>query len=81
VLSRTAISCKDQRCPTRTAADALLAAIADWNRHGRDLAQDAFDYWPEGTVPEASSPGPVSLLPKRFGVVSIRWPAAQPITT
>jgi protein-L-isoaspartate(D-aspartate) O-methyltransferase len=64
-----------------TAGHALLASVADWSRHGRDLAQDAFDYWPDGTTPEASSPGPVSLLPKRFGVVSIRWPAAQPVTT
>ncbi len=63
------------------AADALLSSVADWNRHGRDLTQDAFGYWPEGATPEVSSPGPVSLLPKRFGVVSIRWPAAQPAAT
>jgi protein-L-isoaspartate(D-aspartate) O-methyltransferase len=64
-----------------SAAGALLSSVADWNRHGRDLAQDAFGYWPEGATPEVSSPGPVALLPKRFGVVSIRWPAAQPVPT
>jgi hypothetical protein len=58
------------------AADALLSSVANWNRHGRDLTQEAFGYWPEGATPEMSSPGPVCLLPKRFGVVSIRWPAA-----
>ena len=63
------------------AAGALLLSVADWDRHGRDLAQDAFGYWPAGATPEASSPGLVSLLPKRFGVVSIRWPAAQPVAT
>jgi hypothetical protein len=65
----------------RKAADALLSSVADWNHHGRDLTQDAFGYWPDGAAPEASSTGLVSLLTKRFGVVSIRWPAAQPVAT
>jgi protein-L-isoaspartate(D-aspartate) O-methyltransferase len=57
------------------AATAFLAAVDGWTRHGRDLRQDAFAYWPAGTTPAAGSgPGPVGVFPKRNGTLTIQWP-------
>lgn len=59
------------------AATAYLTAIADWTRHGRDLPEDAFAYWPSGISPALpDAPGPVALLPKRHGTLTLSWPAA-----
>jgi protein-L-isoaspartate(D-aspartate) O-methyltransferase len=61
----------------RHAADdaaALIRHLRAWDARGRDLPQDAFTYWPDGTTP----PLPDRLLSafrKRHGSATITWPA------
>ena len=55
------------------AAAALVAQVHAWDY--RELAQDAFTFWPAGT-----STGPLppltSSFPKAHGTVTVTWPAA-----
>lgn len=51
----------------------LVGHLRAWDAQGRDLPQDAFTYWPDGTTP----PLPDKLLSvfhKRHGTATITWP-------
>jgi protein-L-isoaspartate(D-aspartate) O-methyltransferase len=55
------------------AAAALVGHVRSWDARGRDLPQDAFTYWPDGTTP----PLPDKLLSvfrKRHGTATVTWP-------
>lgn len=55
------------------AAAALVGHLRSWDARGRDLPQDAFTYWPDGTTP----PLPdrlLSVFHKRHGTATITWP-------
>jgi protein-L-isoaspartate(D-aspartate) O-methyltransferase len=55
------------------AAAALVGHLRAWEARGRDLPQDAFTYWPDGTTPP--QPGRLlSVFPKRHGSATITWP-------
>jgi protein-L-isoaspartate(D-aspartate) O-methyltransferase len=62
------------------AAAALVGHLHAWDARGRNLPQDAFTYWPDGTTP----PLPDRLLSafrKRHGTATITWPAERPAET
>jgi protein-L-isoaspartate(D-aspartate) O-methyltransferase len=62
------------------AAAALVGHLYAWDARGRDLSQDAFTYWPDGTTP----PLPdrlMSAFRKRHGTATITWPAERPAKT
>jgi protein-L-isoaspartate(D-aspartate) O-methyltransferase len=51
----------------------LTSHLRAWDARGRDLPQDAFTYWPDGSTP----PLPdrlLSVFPKRHGTATITWP-------
>jgi protein-L-isoaspartate(D-aspartate) O-methyltransferase len=55
------------------AAAALVSHLRAWDARGRDLPQDAFTYWPEGSAP-AHPDRRLSVFPKRRGSAVITWP-------
>jgi protein-L-isoaspartate(D-aspartate) O-methyltransferase len=58
------------------AADAVAALVGHlraWDARGRDLPQDAFAYWPEGTTPPLTGTL-LSVFRKRHGSAVITWP-------
>jgi protein-L-isoaspartate(D-aspartate) O-methyltransferase len=56
------------------AAATLIGHLRAWDARGRDLPQDAFTYWPDGTTPPL--PGELlSVFRKRHGSATITWPA------
>jgi protein-L-isoaspartate(D-aspartate) O-methyltransferase len=55
------------------AAATLVSHLRAWDARGRDLPQDAFTYWPEGTTP-AHPDRLLSVFPKRRGSAAITWP-------
>ena len=55
------------------AAAALVGHLRAWDARGRDLSEDAFAYWPDGTKP----PLPdrlLSVFRKHHGAATITWP-------
>ena len=60
------------------AAATLISHLHAWDARGRDLPQDAFTYWPDGTAPPL--PGTlVSVFRKRDGATAtISWPPERP---
>jgi protein-L-isoaspartate(D-aspartate) O-methyltransferase len=60
------------------AAATLISHLHTWDARGRDLPQDAFTYWPDGTAPPL--PGTlVSVFRKRDGATAtISWPPERP---
>lgn len=57
-------------------AEAFIAQVREWDRHGRDIPADAFAYWPAGTaIPRRTAP--TGVFRKRHGTVTISWPAAK----
>jgi protein-L-isoaspartate(D-aspartate) O-methyltransferase len=62
------------------AAAALVRHLRTWDARGRDLPQDAFRYWPDGTTPPL--PGELlSIFRKRHGTATITWPAQRTART
>jgi protein-L-isoaspartate(D-aspartate) O-methyltransferase len=62
------------------AAAALVRHLRTWDARGRDLPQDAFRYWPDGTTPPL--PGELlSIFRKRHGSATITWPAQRTART
>jgi protein-L-isoaspartate(D-aspartate) O-methyltransferase len=62
------------------AAATLIGHLHAWDARGRNLPQDAFTYWPNGTTP----PLPdrlLSVFRKRHGAATITWPAERPART
>ncbi|WP_322769618.1 methyltransferase, FxLD system [Frankia sp. Cr1] len=58
------------------AAEALVAQIKDWDRHGRAIPGDAFAYWPAGTTITALDSAPTGMFHKAHGTATITWPSA-----
>ena len=57
------------------AADAFLAAVDSWTRHGRNIPEDAFAYWPAGTTPVPADRGLAGAFPMRGGsTLTVSWP-------
>jgi protein-L-isoaspartate(D-aspartate) O-methyltransferase len=57
-------------------AQGLVAQVREWDRAGRDLPGDAFEFWPAGTpIPER--PGPTGVFPKAAGTVTVSWAGAR----
>ncbi len=64
--------------PSAAKAAAILTGhITGWDRHGRHLPDTAFTYWPAGTTPAPTGPGPTAVFPKRHGSAVITWPSPQ----
>jgi protein-L-isoaspartate(D-aspartate) O-methyltransferase len=66
-------------CATEAAA-ALVGHLHAWDARGRNLPEDAFTYWPNGTAP----PLPdrlLSVFRRRRGSATITWPAERPAGT
>ena len=59
------------------AAATLIGHLRAWDARGRNLPQDAFAYWPDGTTPP-SQDGLISVFHKRHGTTTIAWPAERP---
>ena len=55
------------------AAADLVGHLRAWDARGRDLPQDAFAYWPDGTMPPLRGTL-LSVFPKRHGTATITWP-------
>lgn len=55
------------------AAAALVSGLSAWDARGRNLPQDAFSYWPDGTKPLLPN-RLLSVFPKRYGTATITWP-------
>ena len=55
------------------AAAALAGHLHAWDARGRDLPQDAFTYWPNGTTPLLPDKL-LSVFGKRHGTATISWP-------
>jgi protein-L-isoaspartate(D-aspartate) O-methyltransferase len=58
------------------AAGALVAEVRAWDAAGRDLAQDAFAFWPGGTALPPLPPA-TAVFPKAHGTVTAQWPSAS----
>jgi protein-L-isoaspartate(D-aspartate) O-methyltransferase len=55
------------------AAATLIRHLHAWDARGRDLPEDCFAFWPDGTSPRP--PGRlVTAFRKRHGTVTITWP-------
>jgi protein-L-isoaspartate(D-aspartate) O-methyltransferase len=55
------------------AAATLIRHLRAWDARGRDLPDDCFAFWPDGTTP--CPPGRlVTAFRKRHGTVTITWP-------
>jgi protein-L-isoaspartate(D-aspartate) O-methyltransferase len=59
------------------AATTLVGHLRAWDARGRDLPQDAFTYWPDGTTPQLPDKL-LSVFGKRHGSTVIHWPAERP---
>ena len=55
------------------AAAALVGHLRAWDARGRDLPEDAFAYWPDGTTPPLPD-GLQSVFRKRHGTATVTWP-------
>jgi protein-L-isoaspartate(D-aspartate) O-methyltransferase len=55
------------------AAATLIGHLRAWDVRGRNLPQDAFTYWPDGTTPQLPD-SLLSVCPKRHGSATITWP-------
>jgi protein-L-isoaspartate(D-aspartate) O-methyltransferase len=58
----------------RQAAGALNEQVRAWDAHGRDVAPDAFTFWPAGTALPPPPPA-TAVFPKAHGTVTVCWPA------
>lgn len=59
----------------RSAAGELITQIRAWDDHGRDLGDDAFAFWPAGTV-LPPPPAATAVFPKLHGTVTVSWSLA-----
>jgi protein-L-isoaspartate(D-aspartate) O-methyltransferase len=55
------------------AARALITEVREWDAAGRDLAQEAFAFWPAGT-PLPPLPPVTAVFPKAHGTATAHWP-------
>jgi protein-L-isoaspartate(D-aspartate) O-methyltransferase len=62
------------------AATTLMRHLHAWDARGRDLPEDAFMYWPDGTAPPLPDEL-LSIFRKRHGTATITWPAQCPART
>jgi hypothetical protein len=63
------------------AAGAFLAAVDSWTRHGRNIPEDAFAYWPAGTTPVPADRGLAGAFPMRGGgTLTVSWTLEPGIT-
>jgi protein-L-isoaspartate(D-aspartate) O-methyltransferase len=61
-----------------TVAARLTSGIRAWDRHGRDLPDDAFTWYPADTTPPPPDSQAMSFFPRRHGTRVITWPPARP---
>jgi protein-L-isoaspartate(D-aspartate) O-methyltransferase len=62
------------------AATTLMRHLHAWDARGRDLPEDAFMYWPDGTTPPLPDEL-LSIFRKRHGTATITWAAQCPART
>jgi len=62
------------------AATTLMGHLHAWDARGRDLPEDAFMYWPDGTTPPLPDEL-LSIFRKRHGTATITWPAQRTART
>jgi hypothetical protein len=58
----------------------LIRHLHAWDARGRDLPEDAFMYWPDGTTPPLPDEL-LSIFGKRHGTATITWPAQRTART
>jgi protein-L-isoaspartate(D-aspartate) O-methyltransferase len=59
------------------AAAELIGHVRSWDRHRRNLAADAFAYYPAGMTALSAGDRTVSAFRRRHGTLTVTWPRAQ----